>query len=622
MSCQDDANFVGPISLFLGVETANWSMQQFLDEGVFCKQQGISTLFIKVAEAGGRNPDIWYGGINGFDIIYQRIKALGVNVIPYQFCYGGALLSRDIDIAAQFLSKYSVHCLDLEGTPWVGPVAGQWATQMAAALHPIPGRLWLSHPSDFLENNQGPFMQAIAPATSVFMPMVYSDHLNQMDWLGEIHSVNPNACVQPTLDLSAEFGANNAVAIAQHAKSLGCQALSLWYEGFANTNPARVDQVVSAFKGGSVTLNSKGMVCDIVQSNQLFEQEPDLCGPWSVASLLGAGKPNQGPLWTAEQIDQWADAAVFDMGYPNPKDFPGVSIPNEEWLIQRSGLHYQEVPSTIENIRIAIKAGYPVIITAYEPNILAWDFRSNSWVHAYTWNISANHVLPVGGIDQNGNLICADQLNNAFQGYWPPIYDASRINPSYAAIIRLPWLAPIPGGDPRTWPSGFNAQGGSMPIPTGWKDDGKTLTAPNGHKVVLGSRAHVLAAPTWDSNDQPLMEEASVPFVEENNPALGSGARQIFDISALEYTTSRGVQPLWMGKELMFLLADRNAKAAALVAANAEIALLKAAPPPVPPQPPVDLSAVKAALSSAVSVLGPLVQAGSDLETALKALPQ
>lgn len=46
-----------------------------------------------------------------------------------------------------------------------------------------------------------------------------------------------------------------------------------------------------------------------------------------------------------------------------------------------------------------------------------------------------------------------------------------------------------------------------MPIPSGWKDDGKTLTAPNGHTVVLGFREHIITADAWASALQPTEEE-------------------------------------------------------------------------------------------------------------------
>ena len=564
MSCQDDAILTGPVSLFFGIETWNWTTQQFLNEASTAKQHGITTVFIKVSEVGSTAGDIWYGGIDAFDKnVYQPLKAAGMNVIPYQFSWGPQSKDFNIDtqVATEFLTRYPEFCLDLEGGQWTGQAGADAASKLNAALVNLPNKLYLSHSANFAASNQSGFMQAMSPAVNVFMPMSYDDYLESVTY-SQLQALNPGACIQPTYDLSSEFGPNNVLANVRDAKAHGSPAISLWYEGFANSEWPLVDQVVALFGGGPVVLNNKGMVADITQSYQLSENEMELCGPWTVAALLFAGFPGKGPIGSAEQIDQWVDAAVGVMGYPNPADFPGVSVGDEEWLLKRSGLHYFEITPDIPRITRAVKAGYPVIITAFEPNIKAWDFNQNAWVNAYTWNISANHVLPVAGIDNNGNFICADQLNNAFQGYWPPIYDASRISPSYAAVVQLPWLAPIPSGDPLTWPSGFNAQlgGSSVAVPSGWSDNGSTLSAPNGQVVVLGFRSHVInAVPQWASDDYPLEHEHQVAVFEESNPSWGTGggAQQVFRRHMLAYTGGKVVEE-FMGPEILFLRTDRD----------------------------------------------------------------
>lgn len=110
--------------------------------------------------------------------------------------------------------------------------------------------------------------------------------------------------------------------------------------------------------------------------------------------------------------------------------------------------------------------------------------------------------------------------------------------------------------------------GGDMAtIPTGWHDDGTTLTAPNGVHVVRGFRGHVLAS-NWDADNWPLqIEEASNPL-EISNPSLGDGTWQPFRWKVLEWDDKRGVQEMWTGQEL---LATRKQ----LATANAQIATLK-----------------------------------------------
>jgi hypothetical protein len=247
-TCQETAQVAGPVSLFLGVETFKWTIQQFVDAANFAKAHGISSLFVKVSEVGSAQ-DVWYGGLAGFDTIYQRLQGI-VNIIPYAFVYGNTYgnLQTEISIAKQFLTKYGKYCLDMEGSFWAQGLSASWATSFNNALLPVPGTLWISCPANPGENNQLPFLQAIDQATNAMMPMAYSDYLcatypTDFSALG---------CLQPTFDLSDEFGVNNVVANILNAKNAGVLAISLWeYQmGAGNTN--LLDQCVNAFKGKSM----------------------------------------------------------------------------------------------------------------------------------------------------------------------------------------------------------------------------------------------------------------------------------------------------------------------------------------------------------------------------------
>lgn len=62
-------------------------------------------------------------------------------------------------------------------------------------------------------------------------------------------------------------------------------------------------------------------------------------------------------------------------------------------------------------------------------------------------------------------------------------------------------------------------------VPTGWKDDGKTLIAPNGIPVVHGFRdwilSHSSTRPSWDANNYPLAPEQVV-----NSGSIEPGTRR------------------------------------------------------------------------------------------------
>lgn len=218
----------------------------------------------------------------------------------------------------------------------------------------------------------------------------------------------------------------------------------------------------------TLILNSKGEVCDVTLAYQLTESPPDtgeLCGPRTVASLVYAGYPGKGQAGTVEQIDSFTDKMLTDLGF-DPTTFQGSSVTDMENFYHYAKLHYWEIANDIGTIKKAIQTGYPVIFTANEQNIVSAKTKQIP----YPWaknnpNFKANHILPATGINPYGDIICADPLNNSFDGEWPAVYLADKLQPSYAAVIQLPWLQTIPSGDPNTWPTGFNAQVSPTPPP-------------------------------------------------------------------------------------------------------------------------------------------------------------
>jgi hypothetical protein len=106
------------------------------------------------------------------------------------------------------------------------------------------------------------------------------------------------------------------------------------------------------------------------------------------------------------------------------------------------------------------------------------------------------------------------------------------------------------------------AEEGDVNIPANWKDDGTTLTAPNGVTVVRGFRAKVLEG--WDANNLPLEKERAVNPVEHANPMVGGGTVQTFAHSRLAWTPARGVYLIPIGVELLFMEGKRVSTGPAL----------------------------------------------------------
>lgn len=137
-------------------------------------------------------------------------------------------------------------------------------------------------------------------------------------------------------------------------------------------------------------------------------------------------------------------------------------------------------------------------------------------------------------------------------------------------------------------------------VPSGWKDDGKTLIAPNGVPVVRGFRAYVLAH-EWAANNWPLKPEQAVAQIEPGNAAMGKGARQDFRMTSLgcqQHADGSWGSPyvIYVGQDLLALETQLAAALAHVAQLEAQVADLQKQPPtPAPtPQPgPVEQAAMQ-----------------------------
>lgn len=163
------------------------------------------------------------------------------------------------------------------------------------------------------------------------------------------------------------------------------------------------------------------------------------------------------------------------------------------------------------------------------------------------------HGLSGGGIDGSGNIICGDPDNSRTQvnmtgSPYGGLVSYTLANFQAAGITSLTRVHPV------------------TQVPAGWSDNGSELVAPNGHKVVLGFRNHVLNyIGGWFSDNWPLEDEQeSVELEPRSNPGLGRGNRQTFrgaqGPARLEYRTDpnppTGVFEGWAGQELLADEAD------------------------------------------------------------------
>jgi hypothetical protein len=130
-------------------------------------------------------------------------------------------------------------------------------------------------------------------------------------------------------------------------------------------------------------------------------------------------------------------------------------------------------------------------------------------------------------------------------------------------------------------------------IPNNWHDDGSTLTAPNGVRVVQGFREWVLTHP-WNADDFPLAPEFGSPSIEPGNPAIGAGTRQDFRMTSLGWTQAHGVYRIWVGQDLRALESELATTRTQLDNLKSQVANLQSASP--------DVQAIKALAAALATV--------------------
>ena len=313
------------------------------------------------------------------------------------------------------------------------------------------------------------------------------------------------------------------------------------------------------------------------------------CVAWGCATLDYCGPPGGVPSGSESQI-----AATANEWYAtetgNPQSTGGLSVPQEYAILHGLGLAYVGLPisassqhaADIANVKDWLGKGIPVLICGAETGF--YDVGLGDIV-PYGWTPSGSHCIVASGIAPSGNLYVRDYANVG-HGLVPGSRREYDINKMFLISGTAVY--------PRWW----KGSAMSTSIPAGWKDDGKTLTAPNGIAVVSGFRDYILSH-NWDAGDLPVAVEAARSPLEISDPALGSGTFQCFYWIMLEWTQARGVFVAYVGKELAATRALLMTLGAQVAQLETELATLKAAPV-VPPLSPGSSEALGAALIAAL----------------------
>lgn len=201
----------------------------------------------------------------------------------------------------------------------------------------------------------------------------------------------------------------------------------------------------------------------------------------------------------------------------------------------------------VNEIHQQLHAGHPVIITMPSQ----WGIAPPDPVHPVGWTHVG--IMYGDGPGNPGELECMNPW------IWPQLHIG---DDAY-------WAARLCFG--QVWIMSSKAGAIQMGVPQNWKDDGTTLSAPNGHHVTLGFRGFVIGAqPQWDATNVPL-EEARGLAQTEHHAQLGAGTRQVFLRAILRWNNNtEGVKASDAGAEILACESEIAAAQAATTAMQSQ----------------------------------------------------
>lgn len=220
MNCSDVSSRIGHALLFIGNECRSWSLAQFADAARRARDLGFDGIVPKRADGELK----WYGNLSAEK---QAVEEQGVKYIPFLYAYGpkfgNTQIERECALIAEIQAACGVCVVDME-VEWNGNVmAAQYFVQ-CMKQHPS-GTLIISTWGDPVQQRWTGVVQALNPIVTAWWPQLYSN------WLAaQYHQFSDLqvSCIQPTVDLSKEAGANNPVDIVSALTRRRCTTISVW----------------------------------------------------------------------------------------------------------------------------------------------------------------------------------------------------------------------------------------------------------------------------------------------------------------------------------------------------------------------------------------------------------
>jgi hypothetical protein len=215
---------VGHSVLWIGSEAAGWGTAELVAAARQARAWGYDTIAPKRADGSIR----WYGTADQLAAERAAVLAEGVGYLPFAYCYGPKFGLAQVDAECAVLQEMGTAnagavMADLEAE-WDGQIAA--AARFASNMRPWAGVLYLTTWADPAAQDWIGVAQALAPCVNAWVPQRYDD------WLAAQPPLPEQTLIQPGIDLTQEFGANDPATIAA-----GHPTVWVWEYQAAQRNP-------------------------------------------------------------------------------------------------------------------------------------------------------------------------------------------------------------------------------------------------------------------------------------------------------------------------------------------------------------------------------------------------
>lgn len=211
---------------------------------------GVDTLCVKRADGGIK----WYGTPGQLEAEYKAVTAAGCGYVPMIYEYGPRFGTKQIDAEVSVILEMTEAISQARGAEGfiIGDKEIEYNNQPSAAHHFAdlmigkPGLYGLTTWADPDQQLWDQVVSALLPVVNGWIPQAYNNWLSAQISedirLGELN-------IQPAIDLSQEFGANNQYAIASQAKGRGESAIWLWEYTLMQAQRQLVQNLARMMKG-------------------------------------------------------------------------------------------------------------------------------------------------------------------------------------------------------------------------------------------------------------------------------------------------------------------------------------------------------------------------------------